>query len=88
MNKESDLLEQCVGVDPLTWNLHKPYSVIEENDEAVENLYQNIMNSMERQYEKDGSVSYNGHYEVEYMCPKTLKKVPFYQTRDTEYIPS
>ena len=46
VNKEADLLGQCVGLDPLTWNLHKPYTIIEENDEAVQNLYNNIMDSI------------------------------------------
>ena len=88
VNKEADLLGQCVGVDPLTWNLHKPYTIIEENDEAVENLYNNIMDSMERLHRKDGSVYYGGYYPVDYVRPLDLKKIPFYQTRDTEYIPS
>ena len=86
VNKETELLDKCVG-NSNCWNLQKSYKTIEENDKALEELYDRLDKSMIRKFGKDGSVSYDGYYEVEYMKPTLLKQTPFYQTRDTEYIP-
>tara|TARA_Y100000310_G_C20621922_1_gene783816 strand:- start:36 stop:1442 length:1407 start_codon:yes stop_codon:yes gene_type:complete len=82
-DKEAELLEQCVGLDDKCWNLHKPGRVGVENDEMLDNLYDRITQSMK----KDENGNYNGPIAIDEVLIEEILKVPFYQTRDTEYLP-
>ena len=86
-NKEADLLEKCVGIDPDCWNLHKPTKELEDNDEQLDLIFDRIQNSIIKRKKKDGSQYYNGHYEVETIKYSELSDVEFYQTRDQDVIP-
>ena len=78
-NKEADLLEKCVGIDPDCWNLHKPTKELEDNDEQLDLIFDRIQNSIIKRKKKDGSQYYNGHYEVETIKYSELSDVEFYQ---------
>lgn len=84
VNKEAELLEKCVGVDPKCWNIHKPGKVGVENDAMLDKLFQDIKDSLIQ----DEEGNYDGPFKVEEVSPTKLQDVPFYQTRDTEYVPS
>ena len=82
-DKEAELLEQCVGKDDKCWNLHKPGRVGSNNDKMLDNLYDRITQSMK----KDENGKYNGPIAINEVPIEDVLDVPFYQTRDTEYVP-